>query len=63
MIRNELQYQLSKKWARKFKITLEAENNLPDDVDPIIFEASKQAITETLFELEQEITDYEKKEI
>ncbi len=61
MIQNVNEYELSKKWAIKFRRSLEYEGDLPDDVDPIIFEASKRGMREKLSELEQEIAAYEKK--
>ena len=56
MIQNERQYEITRNVANRFREALK--NNIPDNVDPIIFEASKRATREKLSELEQEMDVY-----
>lgn len=56
MIQNERQYEITKNVANRFREALK--NNIPANVDPIIFEASKRATREKLSELEQEMAAY-----
>lgn len=56
MIHNERQYEITGNVVKRFKQTLK--NEISNNVDPILFEASKRAMREKISELEQEMAEY-----
>ncbi|NVM29288.1 MAG: helix-turn-helix domain-containing protein [Candidatus Helarchaeota archaeon] len=59
MIKNELQYRITKTQVKKFITQLNQLKTKEDDLDPILFQAEKDAIESQLEEMQKELEEYE----
>ena len=60
MIKNEKQYLTTKKQIKNFKTALEQSKKSKDKVEAILYNAMIQGIQSQIYDLENEINEYDK---